>query len=194
MYADDNRGSWPWFVKPRSTYTVLRSEGVSVAVSYFQSCQFWNFAIGPAYYGSAFHPSFFSPLYKRNITTHYDYPCCFLSDPAYWNESTRSGIEQLVSTRIGDVQFPSAKVLLIDRTRAAEKHLNGPWPETNAIVDDDAQRRCATVDGAFRKLRRASFALGYPKGDGDYNGPRHSGDSNEGMHTVDGVRGRDIIR
>ena len=194
MYTDDNRGSWPWFVRPKSTYTVLRSEGISVPVSYFQSFQFWNFAVGPGYYGSAFHPSFFSPLYKRNITTHYDFPCAFIATPEYWNPTTRSGMEQLGSTRISDVQFPSAKVLLIDRTGAAEKHLNGPWPEPNAIVDAGPERRCATVDGAVRRLRRDAFVLGYSKGDGDYHGPRHSGDTNEGMHTVDGVRGRDISR
>ncbi len=125
MYAHDNRETWPYLTDPTSTSSVIRYNAgrSAVEIGYFSLGSRWGVALADAYYdGNWASPSQRSPFANRNeggSFLHYDYPCVFIGRPEYWNPETRKlPPSQLLATRVGDVQFPSHKTLIVDSLTA----------------------------------------------------------------------------
>lgn len=191
-YAQDYKETWPYFTDPKATLTVLRANNVEVGIKYFDAHDFWNFALGPNYYGSAFSKQFFAPSVRRDINTHFFYPCAFIARPEFWNPETRTGPQQWGPTKIGDVAFPSQKILMVDVTPLYEQAFQNADP-TKPVAKKSNWTAVATVDGAARRVMDNEIQAGYPIGDGDFPGSAHNADV-FGLHTTGGVRGRDLLK
>lgn len=195
-YASDSGDCYPYFTRPGFASTTLVTRGMSVAVSYFDAHRTWHLALADGYYGhSPFSRVFVSPEYSDDdggiwpLYTPYHYACVFIADPRYWNPTTRTGPDQFAATRTAHVLFPSSKSLIIDT-----------WPFQRAFAGVGKRRASLELamvfaDGAARTLRGGSWQNGYEKGDGyefESDGAIHYTDLPPMLHTIDGVRGRDI--
>lgn len=186
MYATDNRGFMPYVTDPRAHYTILRAGNVVYAALYFEAVNQWHLALAPAYYDDdPFHESFFFPGEPKRELTIYNYSQVFLADPAYWRETTRVGPAQWRAVRAHEVVFPASKALLVDseseRLRRRDEREIGGAPVLTAFADSSA-----------RQIPLHKFTRGYRNQTGwEWHGVYNTVLS-QGMHTIDGVRGRDV--
>lgn len=193
-YAADYREHFPYFTDPHATYSVVRvpSRGIAIRTPYFVAHAVWNIALAEQYYDGEYrHASFFYPGLaggwpgddKASTFTDYYYGCVFLAAAAYWNSTTRTGPEQWGPTAHPQVLYPGQKAVLIEVY---------PWLAGGAAGEGDGTG-VGFVDGSARRLRKASFGPGYPRGDGPYRPASiHLGPWPQTLHTLDGVRGRDV--
>jgi prepilin-type N-terminal cleavage/methylation domain-containing protein len=190
-YAADWREAFPHFTRPGATFTVIRCEvrDVAIKIVYFESHGRWNYALADAYYEGDFdHPSFYPPEVTRATAaragpTGYFYGCAFIAHPEFWDPLRRRGVNQLRTTRSADVSLPSQKSLLVtDTLLSAGSAGYRPRRYTGILF----------VDGSAKELAVRDIRGGVQDGDGFVPGWMHVSDHPEGMHTIDGVRGRDI--
>lgn len=200
MYANDHEDAFPFFIDPQATSTVLRLRSGRVVQirRFFSAAYHWNYALADEYYDGKEHASsFYSPDYPKGLdgsgiragATTYQYSCAFVAHPKYWNPSTRTlGRGQLRVTRHPDVLYPTQRTLL------------APWYPFNLELPSPAGKRAGLaqpavmVDTSAANVPLPSIMDGYPLGDGDPSLGIHLHDVPPwGMHTIDGVRGRDII-
>ncbi len=199
-YANDWSDAFPYFTDPRATKTVIRCEikDRSIAIGYFSAMYWWNFALADQYYDGAFdHPTFYPPNYVNELhgavgsrahgPTPYLYGCSFIADPLFWNPRTRTGPGQFRHTTHARVLFPSKKVVLLASHPLFQQFGKVAWkdPRLSAPV--------SWADGSASDLRLDRITAGCPSGDGQYTppGPHHT-EFPYAMHTLDGVRGRDV--
>lgn len=193
LYAADHKDTWPYPTDARASRSVIRYDGGKsfVEVGYFDAHNYWVVALADAYYdGRWTHSSFRSAL--RPATTQrgndYDYPCAFVARPDYYNASTRiSPPGQLGPTRASDVVYSSGKALIVDLASAEFPPIRGvSW------------RVFATVDVSAGRWRLDQLNEGMRSGDGpetfDTMSGHWPGSVFDLLHTIDGVRGRDIAR
>lgn len=193
VYTNDWKGIYPYFTAPDATATVFYPDGNPIAIEYFDAHAFWNLALAPDYYGGNYrHPSFFPPGEIGGYPMCYLYPCTFITDPRYWNHETRTGPSQRRPTGAHEVLFPSAKVLLSATGDCYDQGVYVPYDPKNPpdYVKPSDPRLVALTDGGARNVRYGAFTRGYDRGDGP--GGFHVNSSPAGMHTIDGVRGRDF--
>ncbi len=187
-YTSDFRDWAPYFLDPFAGWSDVRNpdNGYSATVPFFGASFTWNIALASGYYhGDNFQWSFQSPLSKGQPDgqTDYYYSCTFVARPAFWNDLTRVGPFQRGATRWTEVQFPDRKVLLWDSA-------GGYTPESLALIGHD---RTACVDGSAARRPSTVFSgTAAAGGDGPWPGAMHGTGYPIGMHTIDGVRGRDI--
>lgn len=194
MYTDDARGVFPYFTKTGMFSQVLEGGGVTTPpISYFDAHRTWHVALADDYYsGNARSRQFFSPRYRENsaywpIYTSYHYPCTFIADPAYFDERTRTGPAQYRPVNMAQVQFPSAKTVLVET-----------WHPPTAQDGRQVQQQgyaSAFVDGSVHDVSWRERRSGYQKGDGWLFlpfGAVHFTDSPPMLHTIGGASGRDI--
>lgn len=181
-YTNDFSEANPYLTDPHAQYTVFRGGGINLTVGYFEVHAFWNIALADSYYnGSVSNRSFGTPGHSATSSEiGYYYSCSFIARPEYWDPSTRSGVGQWEVTRVHDVVFPGQKALLLDTYR---------WDSKRAVTDGVWQ--LGMFDGSVRD--GAGDRPGYAKGDGPgSSGFYHNSDWPPTMHTLNGVRGRDI--
>jgi prepilin-type N-terminal cleavage/methylation domain-containing protein len=193
LYATDHKDIWPYPTVPKAARSVIRYDGGRsfVEVGYFDAHNYWVVALADAYYdGRWMHPSFRSAL--RPATTQrgndYNYPCAFVARPEYYNASTRiSPPDQLGPTRASDVVYSSGKALILDLASAE-------FPAVLGV----SWRVFATVDASAGRWRLDQLNEGMRSGDGpetfDTMGGHWPGGPFDLLHSIDGVRGRDIVR
>lgn len=159
----------------------------SLDCGYFEFHAVWPALLAPGYYdGNFWHPSFGLRGWPPGPATPFHYSPVFLADPKYWNQETRVGPSQWRATHVSEVDFPSSKSLLIDWVFLT--------PSENAIGGSPRGARTvalALVDGSARRSPENLLRPGYPRGDGPWPGGFFSF-ARPAMHTIDGVRGRDI--
>ena len=185
-YCNDYRGNWPYVTDPQSHYTILRSGDIDVPVLYFQAVNRWNVGLADSYYGGrAVHEVFSFPGRPPTPFTIYNYSQAMLADPAYWNESTRTGPVQWRATSDHEVTFPSTKALLVDshseRVRRANPSKVGGSPIGMVFCDNSS--RAIPIQDILPGYRQFTGWTWH----GIYNSVL-----SRGMHTIDGVRGRDV--
>jgi prepilin-type N-terminal cleavage/methylation domain-containing protein len=120
-YLGDWKDTFPFFMNPRATGTVLRCrDHAFVSNHYFAAHATWNYALAPLYYnGECSHQSFYPPGYPwsgataRTWVTFYFYPCAFIALSDYRNRERRTGPEQWRPTRSDMVETPTKKIQLI---------------------------------------------------------------------------------
>lgn len=198
MYNSDWADQFPYFLQPVGETTILcktrpREETVPF---YHWAHNEWNFALADRYYNGQWDSkAFFGPGYPAgypDVTgpggpTTYWYGCAFVCRPEFWNAHTRTGIDQRRPTRLAEVSFPSLKLLILS-SYPLDLQL-APHSQARPGLSSE----CQFVDGsATRKL--SEFVPGYHFGDGPYPGSVevHQVEMYWGLHTIDGVRGRDV--
>jgi hypothetical protein len=111
----------------------------------------------------------------------------FVATPEYWRSETRRGEEQFRGQRLSDVVYASEKALLVIHGQ--------PDPKTPGLPGDV---RLATVAGSVILARPDERAPGLDTGCGyrlfSTIGAAHPFDAPWGLHTIQGVRGRDLRR
>ena len=186
LYASDFRGAFPTFMDPKATSTVFRlhSGHVEQVDGYFVGAFFWNFALADGYfdgdpYARTMFPAEQARLYRGG--TPFAYPCTYFAAPAFWNPNTRSGSSQFASPGDKDVRFPSRKSLLVSCFEFFH-------PRPGGVLAP-----MALVDGSAVVPRLDQVRSGYGSGEGNYFPQSfHMMDWFCGLHTIDGVAGRDL--
>ncbi len=122
------------------------------------------------------------------------YAATHFSRPEYWSLETRSGREQWDGVRASEVTFPSNKSVLV------ENHPTFGYPfflqvwhsdGTESMVPPEGRFAFAMSDGGARREDDSSLLT--PIRDGDWHFEEASVFvPTAGLHTVHGVRGRDI--
>jgi hypothetical protein len=199
MYCADYADVLPYFVDPLAQATVLTlGSGQVVHIRrYFSTAYMWNYALADQYYaGSEHHDSFYPPRYPAGLVGEsarmgpaaYQYGCAFVAHPDYWDPYRRlADRSQLRPTRVTDVHFPDRKVLLAE------------WYTVLVAMPEPIYKRSgwsqavSRTDGSARHVQLPSLTDGYWRADGDPQLGIHLFDTLPwGMHTLRGVRGRDI--
>jgi len=180
LYLADYRDAYPALV-PRgaSSSTYIVGGQPYVINGYFGQVYVWQFGLAEQYYdGRVTGELFKRPNRPPWLVSDYRYSASFMADPAFWNYRTRTGPEQWRGQRGQSVRYPSAKVLLAD-DRIMEGFTTG---ESGGVI--------ALTDASARFIQRDDLAAPFPLGEGEWPGSWSSG--RLGIHTVDGVFGRDI--
>lgn len=198
MYNADWNDSFPFFASPVGE-SIIRCEihpRVQTFQYYHHSHCLWNYALADRYYNGDWSSKlFYGPGFPAGLPdvtgrggpTTYWYACAFIARPEFWNESTRTGIEQRLPTRLGEVSFPSLKVLLFS-AYPLELRLGSQADSSSSLTTE-----CQFVDGSAT-IKLSRILQGYPNSDGDYPGSIevHTNGEYGALHTIDGVRGRDV--
>lgn len=186
-YTADWQDRYPLYTDPEAS-VVLRAPGLTVTVhDYFAGFSLWHVALADRYFDGAWDTDAFrEPGTDDRVYTSYWYAATFLADPKFWNPETRTGPQQWRGIRDGEVAFPAQKTILIGGSRGGD--LRGPY---GIIRRDTGRTLFAFVDGHAADFATATLKRGYIGGEGTYRGSWFHADM-PGMHTIDGVRGRDV--
>ncbi len=179
-YAQSYDEYFPYFTNPRKIVE-LEYRGTKIPCRYFDSHFRWPVALAADYYNDlAPHPSQLAPT-----TTHicsYYYSASFFADTRFSRLETRTGPAQWRAVRRSEVVFPSAKALFSEVVETV------PWvrsPLTKIVG-------LGMVDGSAQHRNPAQCAEPVLKGEGPWKGAVFQ-IGIYGMHTVDGVAGRDVV-
>lgn len=179
-YAVDNRDYFPSLVDPRATSATYTVGGRPYIISgYFGQVHVWHFGLSSTYYDHVIA----GPLFQRpgndanTLMSDFRYSASFMADPAYWKPETRIGPSQWRAQRAAVVRFPSAKALLAD--------------DRVMLRGSNASAAIALTDGSARQLRLSDMTTPMRSGEGDFPGTFNLIGS-PGIHTLEGVFGRDI--
>lgn len=183
VYTGDHRDWWPNVAErsDQTTWHVVNGQSYGIAF-YFGQQHVWHYGLAMAYYeGQVASEVFLGRTYSTDDNrwnNDYLMSASLLARPEYWNELTRRGPEQWAGTRIHDVRFPSQKAILM---------------EGAAVWAPDLSDRLlgAGADGAASYRRYTEYTAPYPHGDGPFPGTMPSDIGKPGLHTIDGVLGRD---
>lgn len=192
LYADDWRDSWPAPYKPSGgpmTFVSYTGQTVNVP-TYFMISSLWTYSLADGYLGGNLWPDVVHDAqYGRGQPrSAFLMSCSLFADHRYWNDSTWTGPAQWRSTRRYETIYPQSKAMLISPYAFQGSGVGTPG-RINAFQPVVA---LATVDGAARHLAPWRITPGRIQGDGPYPVPIHSMDFYAGLHTQDGVRGRDL--
>jgi prepilin-type N-terminal cleavage/methylation domain-containing protein len=182
-YCGEHREAFPYLTDPRATYSVLRCGGEARAVEFFHIGFHWHFALAEAYYNGACNsPSFWPPRTRPAYATYYYYSATCIARPEFWNPRTRVGPEQWAATRQSDVLFPSKKGVFWNRAAVP-----GITPEYPSGLPE-----AGFLDGSATIRPLPDFLAPYRNGEGPFPGSYFSGYGLPVLHTIDGLRGRDV--
>ena len=180
-YTGDFRGMWPCITDPAAAATVVRAERFVDVIPYFGARYFWHVPLSQGYlnlpwWSREFHTPYLIP---GGGSSAYEYSVALIADPAYWNNSTRTGPQQRRATRVDEVLFPSRKTVL---------SVNDGFDGATHYALDPVLLGMA--DGA---AIRAAGARLLPPASGEGPWPGYFGGLGvPTIHTLDGVRGMDI--
>jgi len=171
MYAHDHQSLWP---------AITFRDTPNPRGAYFLNYVIWPVAFSRAgYLPSATSASLGPPGYHRAPAvmkegyTAYWYSCSFLADPSYWNVRSRRGWSQVRPTRADEVTYTTEKALLFDSFH---------WKIGLVKPAESVPIPLAMADGSVRQVTR-----------GDGPETLHFNEFCPTLHTIDGVRGRDIV-
>ncbi len=181
LYSSDFQDHFPYFTDPAATYTVLRAGGVVWPVRYFDVYCSWNFPMVNYYEGNIAHPSMaVFPDRPSHVMESYEYSSCLVARPEFWLSEKRTGPEQWGATRVSEAIFAAKKAVFV--TRGAYTH--------EVPVVPDQRRAMGFVDGHAAWILPQDQMPVYSSGEGGWPGSWFNGGM-IGLHTIDGVRGRD---
>lgn len=189
VYSLDYDQQLPILIKPSQPQgRVTIGSLVINQFDYFNAFNVWPYALASGYYdgdsrSEVFQPvvSVFSPHARPEwILTDFWYSNSFLADPKFWNYETRTGPDQWRSTRQTEVSYTSKKVLIFTDI--------SPEVRWSRLL----LRTLAFVDGSASAIQFGKLREPYRFANGPWPGHGIFGTAIPGMHTIDGVRGRDI--
>jgi len=195
-YTADYQGLYPCVTHPRASYSILRNGSFWVRTTYPGAYTYWNIALAPGYFcGRHSDASFNPPRYREKALppgleptlSTYWYSASFIADPLFWQRETRTGPDQWRAVGAHEVSSPSKKVIFF-----------ASWPWLGAY--DWLNRRnpapeidLAFADGSARAVPYGDMLPYYHQAWGSW--PQfgvHDFHGFPGMHTLRGVRGRDV--
>lgn len=185
LYAGDFRDMAPFIADPDATYTVARGGGITMEFEFFESSEAWVVALVDRYYQIGIADSWEVFAYPGPEPGLYQYSPSFIAKPAFWNMRTRAD-NQLGPNRLASVASPSAKTIFLE----FNPRVGFPvWTVTG--VEQQTRWGMSFVDGSARRIDSASLTEPVRAGEGTAHGFRFNVGVC-GMHTVDGVLGRDV--
>ncbi len=201
IYALDWRGAYPLLLDPRKSpptdYVVEQSDGTLIdVINYFFISQMWYFMLADSYYGVPKSSRIFldaeSIAYPVPAAVPvgsigpwaFDMSCSLLATPRFWDLSTRTGQDQYGPTFDFQVLTPAKKSIVLSTYEFGVSYAyrrSGPIWVPMVLADGHASRES-----------RTNLLPGVTSGEGSSPGYYHWFDAYAGLHTVHGVRGRDI--
>lgn len=184
VYAAHEGGAYPAFVPPAASGSTFVIRGRLYTINgYFGQVYAWQFGLAESHYNGEITGRLFQrPGREPDLVTDYRYSASFMADPAFWNYQGRIGPSQWRGQRDHAVRYPSSKAILVDDRIMDRLGDDQPGRGDRGVI--------ALVDGSARETSRSDIAAPFPPGDGEWPGSWSSG--RRGVHTVDGVFGRDI--
>jgi len=183
-YANDWEDAHPFLTDPDQVRTTLRGGDREIEIPFFWITGQWPFPLTDEYYGAQPHPKVINRPGDTLLYTSYFYSAAMIADPRFWNAETRTGSDQFRRTLTSDVTFPSSKALLIDMAEHGfPSVLPGEGPEARLTM--------ALSDGSVQRVDPERLIPPLPSGEG-FGIEVFMPFGVYAMHTVDGVRGRDI--
>jgi type II secretory pathway pseudopilin PulG len=188
-YAGDWQDHLPYVTRPDATTSIIRGCGGWGYSSYFGATVVWPIPLADGYYdGACAGAVFHHPACRGDGFNSYMLSASTLAEPAYWDLTTRTGPNQWAPQRLPKVQFPAAKAILVE----IHPVYNVPY-QSSTRPGNLAPVGLAAVDGSVGRWRPDDLLPGVTSGEGIYDGI-YLGQGVFGMHTINGVLGRDIIR
>lgn len=198
QYTTDYRGLLPYFTDPKADVSIVRCEsrGIALPGRYFDAFLLWGVALADGYYdGDPTHPSMYAPGsigggYSGGFLSSYHYGCVFIADPGYWNLSSRL-IEplQFHPIRLDQAAFPDRKSLHINNDR----YFRMMPRDGDAWFPGSTDMQASFLDGHAEIVasnRQHPDIAGGCWTRGDWG--RHTASIPPFLHTLDGIRGRDV--
>lgn len=187
MYTNDYDDYYPAITETTRTLNDRKKIGRYVwRTTYFRAYLNWHIALVDQYYaGRTWGTEFLLPGAEPRgprqtvLRTDYWYSSSFLADPDFWNYEKRTGPDQFRAVRWFEVSYPSKKTLLLAS--------GGPWWRVG-----DTTLNMAFSDGSARGVEPSELAGVYEFGDGNWPQSAFGYPGVPGMHTINGVRGRDV--
>lgn len=192
-YSTDWKDFFPAFTYPGPSLTVLRVPGMTISIPYFAHKNTWNLPLASLYYeGNCLSESFYAPGVLESglargvhpVFTSYLYTSTCLASHGFWNSTTREGPSQWRAIKTVDVRDPVRKGILIGPSSDEDS------PFT-AVEVEEHERPIGFADGHARSYPRSKLTAPYPGGEGIWPGTTW-GIGQPVIHTIDGVRGRDV--
>ncbi|USN98040.1 MAG: type II secretion system protein [Phycisphaeraceae bacterium] len=189
-YALDWDDAFVHFTRPDADATILGACGDRDAYRYFANSAFWYLPLAESYYGSCqaeplYIPSGFDEAIEENRRP-WDYflTSTAITTPAYWNLETRTGRDQWGTQRFDQVRFASAKAVITESAIS-------PLPN-----GDQASRfiGLGMADGSAGRFSRIELTAPIATGEGVIHNQWIFVDGRYGLHTPDGLLGRDVSR
>lgn len=189
-YGIDYKDTFPCIADPLYTHTLVKSGAEEWLMGYFDVRFSWWFGLADAYYGGrTWDPSFFAPSRgraKRGEPYWYSLGC--VARPEYWSLSTRRPLGQFGAMSQADVLTPSKKGVLVN------------WEEPfrgRGTIYDFARIavpvQVGLCDGSAQNVDTNSLMRPIGDGEGPVSWPyTRMGWGIPIVHTVDGIRGRDV--
>lgn len=189
-YAVDHDGQFPFFLDPSQAFSevINPANGYRATVPYFGAHFSWNVALADGYYGGDnFSAVFRSPDSPSDPggSTHFYLPCVTVAHAKYWNLASRTGPAQRGSQRWYELAYPANKVILLDAYRYGSAESLRLNEEERVALGD-----CSASEFRGQEFRGSAVA----GADGPWPGAMHGAGLPLGHHTLDGVRGRDLLR
>ncbi|MGQ0627076.1 MAG: type II secretion system protein [Phycisphaerales bacterium] len=189
VYTNDSRGAHVFFGDPSGVpvyVPFVNREGGFTLDHYFDMHFAWHSFVADRLGMGDGEREVFGDAESRainGIAGHQFYhSCSYFADPGYWNDRTREGKSQWRGTYQHEVALPAAKVTLLS-SYPMDFHADIPRLSRSAPA--------AFADGSASIRKVGDFIPGMFYGDGLLSSI-HVHDRYFGMHTIDGVRGRDV--
>ena len=181
-YANDSEGSLPFLTDASEEATFYEIGGYRTDMFVFTQYATWPIALAERYYDGQAESETFHPPSSELVgpISEYWYSQSFVADSSFWiQESRQYSPSQLRGAAVHDVLFPSAKGLLFERDQAF-----GYFETESGSINT------VLVDGSVQVPLAIDISKAYPGGVRGYLlGPIIGLPV---MHTIGGVRGRDL--
>ncbi|MFG0305633.1 MAG: prepilin-type N-terminal cleavage/methylation domain-containing protein [Phycisphaerales bacterium JB040] len=190
LYANDWDDYFPYAVDPGATKSVLRGGGFVLPIDYFEFTEFWQFGLSDEYYGGdPLGEIFAHPAARRKgVFISYRLTASFMASPEYWVNERDRDVALWRGVRVSEAAFPSDKAGIVEFNPLHKPPIPVGVGELGPEVRSAG---FAFVDG--HASRHDGPDLSTPCLSGDGNVPQAMrGIGVFGMHTVDGVHGRDL--
>lgn len=189
-YAGDYQDAFPCIADPSATHTILQTPIGPYLMGYFDARFLWWMGVYDPYYSADFDSvSFFAPRrHGPGRGEPYWYALGCVARPEFWNLTTRKPLGQIGVVRTSEVLFPSKKGAFIN------------WHSAFAGTPDFSGQTLAAkpieagfCDASARVIASRAFIPPVPSGEGPMGSPyARMSVGIPVVHTVDGVRGRDV--
>lgn len=186
-YTGDWDGQFLAMTDPRDEITTIEMDGRSYTLTYWAPTVAWPLGLLDEYYGGNMgHASLLGDdddVAQVWGNWGYKLSASFLARPEFWNPSTREGINQLGSTRLSDVTFPSRKGMFVPYDDMPSSDYKSSLPNLVWHI--------GFVDGSASPVKQGDLRPGYKTAESGIG----SGGFWYGrpvMHTLDGVHGYDL--
>ncbi len=188
VYTGDWRGTFPYFTDPRRQTTPLQCGERIVQAAYFDAVYLWPCALAPGYYeNKPSHPSFKAPGHITGDNP-YKYSLSMIAHPDFWHPGTRRGPSQWLPTNIADVRYTELKGMLVSWANAYTR------PGALDFTQPRLRFEVGFCDGSSASVRYTDFVPPVPNGTGPVGPDPTSTFGQPVIHTLYGVRGRDLLR